>query len=300
MSTPLTDITTDVPLVLKAGPVTAPTLRLQFLFLVRESRLLQWAVLWIGLSIALALVGYRLAPYDPTEATANSDQPPSWAHLFGTDSSGFDVFSRTITSPQVDIGVAVSATLLGLIGGSLVGIVASYSRGWLGAAIMSVSDTIQSIPSFVVIMVVVVLLGPRFTNIVLVVAMVEVPLYVRLMRSQVLSIRERAFAETARASGNRPWRIAVWHVLPNALAPVLAQASITFGVAILITAGLSFIGAGVRQPTPEWGQMIAVGSPEILIGNWWQAIFPGIAMVSTVFAFAVLGEAVQTIALRRR
>lgn len=280
--------------------VSAPTLGRQFAHLLRESHLLKFAVFWILAVLFLVAFGSTIAPYDPTSASPALNQSPNGTHWFGTDSSGFDILSRVISAPRLDVLIAVLATLLGLVLGSFVGIAASYSRGSLSSAVLSVSDTVQAIPGFIVIVILVVIVGPSFATIILVVGIVEIPLYVRLMRSQVLSLRERAFVETARASGNPSWRIAVRHVLPNALAPGLAQASITFGTAILITAGLSFVGAGIRPPTPEWGQMIAAGTQGILIGQWWPVVFPGLAMVVTIFAFAIVGEAMQTIVLRRR
>jgi peptide/nickel transport system permease protein len=279
---------------------SAPTFRQQFLVLVRESWLLKFALAWISLVIFLAIFGYAVAPFDPTRATANTDAPPSGEHWFGTDSSGMDVFSRVITAPRIDVSIAIGATLLALTCGAIIGIAASYSRGWGASLIMRASDTMQAAPAFIVILIFVVMVGPSYLNIILILAIVEVPLYVRLIRSEVLSLRERAFVETARASGNSPVRIAFRHVLPNSMAPALAQASITFGVAILLIAGLSFVGAGVQPPTPEWGQMIADGTSGILLGRWWEVVFAGLAMVGTVFSFAVLGEALQTIALRRR
>ena len=140
-----------------------------------------------------------------------------------------------------------------------------------------------------------VLLGPRFTNIVIVVALAEMPIYLRLIRTQVLSLRERTFVEAARANGDSDVAIAVRHVLPNALAPGLAQAPITLASAILVTAGLSFIGAGDPPPTPEWGGMIDRGRNARSSGHWWTSVFPASRWPSTVFGFAVVGEALQTI-----
>jgi peptide/nickel transport system permease protein len=132
-----------------------------------------------------------------------------------------------------------------------------------------------------------------------VIALLNGPIYLRLIRAEVLSLRERTFVEAARANGDHGVSIAIRHVLPNAMTPGFAQASITFGFAILITAGLSFIGAGVQPPTPEWGSMIAAGKDGVVIGVWWPSVFPGIAMSLTVFGFAIIGEALQAVLLRR-
>ena len=135
-------------------------------------------------------------------------------------------------------------------------------------------------------------------NIVLVIALLNIPIYVRLVRSQVLSLRERTFVEAGKAAGTTELNVAFRHVLPNGLSPALAQVPITIGFAILITAGLSFIGAGVQPPTPEWGAMVASGAEGIIIGEWWTSFFPGVAISLTVFGFAVAGEALRAVFLR--
>jgi peptide/nickel transport system permease protein len=142
-------------------------------------------------------------------------------------------------------------------------------------------------------MVLVALAGRSTANIVIALAFVYTPIYIRLTRAEVLNQKNRGFIEAARALGNRELTIALRHVLPNSLAPALIQSSVTIGFAILLTAGLSFVGAGVRPPTPEWGLMIASGANEIILGEWWSSVFPGIAISITVFGFAVLGDALE-------
>jgi peptide/nickel transport system permease protein len=161
------------------------------------------------------------------------------------------------------------------------------------------SDTVQAFPLFVLAIVVVVMAGRHNWVIVVVIALLNVPIFLRLIRSEVVSLRERTYVEAARAVGDRGTSIAVRHVLPNAMAPGFAQASITFGYSILIIAGLSFIGAGVQPPTAEWGSMIAAGKDGVIIGQWWPSVFPGLAMSLTVFGFAVVADAVQAVFLRR-
>jgi len=132
-----------------------------------------------------------------------------------------------------------------------------------------------------------------------VIALLNIPIFLKLIRTEVLSLRERVFVESARAGGDNGLSIALRHVLPNALSPGFAQASITMGYSIIIAAGLSFIGAGVQPPTPEWGSMIAAGANGIQIGQWWPSLFPGIAMSLTVFGFAVVGETLQSVLMRK-
>jgi peptide/nickel transport system permease protein len=263
-------------------------------------------------SIFLAAFGPFLAPFDPTVPSADiSVRPPSLhrvpglildtifgrldepVHWFGTDSAGLDVFSRVIAAPRIDIFVGLAATTLSLICGTLLGLISGYFRGRGSGFLTRASDVFQSFPVFILAMILVVLTGRSSTNIVLTLAVLFVPIYLRLTRSQVLVERTRTYVEAARVVGNRETAIALRHVLPNALGPSLTQGSVTIGWAILLTAGLSFVGAGVRPPTAEWGSMIATGANLIILGEWWPSVFPGIAISLTVFGYAILGDALE-------
>lgn len=279
--------------------VRALTMREHFVAIIKKNRLVQVGAFFVFVFVLLAIIGPYVTPYNTTAATNDTIQGPSGAHWFGTDQSGFDIFSRVLAAPRIDVTIAVVATLLSLVMGSLIGLMASFFRGFAGELVMRISDTVQAFPLFVLAIVVVVGFGRSYVVIVIVIALLNVPIYLRLIRAEVLSLRERTFVEAARATGDRGASIAIRHVLPNAMTPGFAQASITFGYSIIITAGLSFIGAGVQPPTPEWGSMIAAGKDGIIIGQWWTSVFPGIAMSACVFGFAVVGEAIQDIILRR-
>lgn len=279
--------------------IRAATMREHFVSILKGSLLTKIGLFFVIVFVLLAIIGPYITPYNTTAATDSVNQGPSGAHWFGTDASGFDIFSRVLAAPRIDVTIAVVATLLSLVIGSLIGLLASFFRGWAGELVMRFSDTVQAFPLFVLAIVVVVGFGRSYVVIVIVIALLNVPIYLRLIRAEVLSLRERTFVEAARATGDRGVSIAIRHVLPNAMTPGFAQASITFGYSIIITAGLSFIGAGVQPPTPEWGSMIAAGKDGIIIGQWWTSVFPGIAMSACVFGFAVVGEAVQDIFLRR-
>ena len=279
--------------------VRAATMREHFVSILKGSLLTKIGLLLVIVFVMLAIIGPYITPFDTTAATDSVNQAPSGKHWFGTDASGFDIFSRVVAAPRIDVTIAVVATLLSLVIGSLVGLLASFFRGWAGELVMRFSDTVQAFPLFVLAIVVVVGFGRSYVVIVIVIALLNVPIYLRLIRAEVLSLRERTFVEAARATGDRGVSIAIRHVLPNAMTPGFAQASITFGYSIIITAGLSFIGAGVQPPTPEWGSMIAAGKDGIIIGQWWTSVFPGLPMSACVFGFAVVGEAVQDIFLRR-
>ena len=259
----------------------------------------------IGVGIALITIllipfGPMLAPFNPTTADPNAILlGPSAQHWFGTDSSGFDVFSRVIAAPRIDVSVALISTGISFVLGSIIGLFASFYEGWLGEVVMRSADVVQAFPLFVLAMIIVTTAGESLTALVFAIAFLNTPIFVRLMRSQVLSMKRRSFVDAARATGNREWVIALRHVLPNCLEPGLIQASVTIGFAVILTAGLSFVGAGVRPPTAEWGSMIAADANSLILGEWWPSVFPGIAMSLSVLGFAILGEGLQDILGRR-
>ena len=244
-------------------------------------------------SMLLAAFGPLLAPYPPMEANPGQQLlSPSGAHWFGTDDVGMDVFSRVISAPRIDLGIALSATVLALTIGTAIGGIAGYFRTWWSELIMRISDLIQSFPVFILAMVLVTITGQEIWIVVVVIAFVNVPLYVRLIRAELLSLRERTFVEAAIVLGVPPQRIIRRHLIPNVIGIIINQASITMGVAMLLTAGLSFVGAGVRVPTPEWGLMIATGASSIVTGQWWPSVFPGVALSMSVFGFALFGDGI--------
>ncbi len=261
-------------------------------YLVRTQPTALVGAIIVTLAIVLAVVGPVIGPFDARTAyPGNQLQPPSLRHLMGTDSNGMDVFSRVIASPRTDLTIAILGTLGAIVLGVPLGLIAGYYRGFLSELLMRMSDIVQSFPVFLLGMALVVVTGQEIKNVVYVVATINCPIYVRLVRSQVLFLRERPFIEAARALGGRDRWLIREHILPNSIGPVVANASITIGWAILLTAGLSFIGAGVRVPTPEWGSMIAVGAKNVYTGEWWPSVFPGVALAVTVLGFALLGEA---------
>ena len=230
-------------------------------------------------SLFLAVFGNSLAPYDPQEPVGDFSMPPSADHWFGTDGSGLDVFSRVLAAPRVDVAIAVTAAIVSAVLGTGIGLYAGY--------------ILQSFPVFILAMVLVTLTGRNVVNLIFVLAFLYTPIFVRLTRSEVLTQRTRTYVEAARATGNSEFQIATRHVLRNSLAPSLVQLSVTVGFGILLTAGLSFVGAGVRPPTPEWGIMIASGAPNIILNEWWTSVFPGIAISITVFGYAAAGNAIE-------
>ncbi len=283
---------------------TAARGRLHFFLSVlraRPSFALGYAI--VAVICLCAIFAPLIAPYDPVKADpANFLKPPSWSHIMGTDATGMDIFSRIIYAPRIDLAIALAGTLISAVLGSLLGAAAGYyqtRRGiWSFAAgfIMRASDVLQAFPVFVFAIAVVAVLGQSLYSVVIAVAFVNTPIYLRLMRSQVLSVRRMRYVEAAYVAGVSDRAILMRHVIPNSLAPVLAQLSVNIGWAILLTAGLSFIGAGVEAPTPEWGSMIAMGYQNVITGHWWPSIFPGLALAITVFGFALIGSSVEVLA----
>lgn len=251
----------------------------------------------------LAIAAPLIAPYSPTEADSLSFlQPPSAAHPFGTDNVGMDIFSRAIYAPRIDLTIAVLGTLLSaLVGGSIGAIVGFYSTGrgirvWLSFTVMRAADVLQAFPVFVFAIALVASLGQSIQTVVLAIAFVNAPIYLRLMRSQVLSIRSMRYVEASQVNGLSDIHTIIRHVVPNAMAPVLAQLSVNIGWGILLTAALSFVGAGVRAPTPEWGSMIATGFQNVVTGQWWPSMFPGAMLAVTVFGFSLVGSSIEVLA----
>jgi len=278
----------------------------------RPDWLFRFGVAIVAVVTVLALIGPHIGPYSPTLTTPRVAVPPPgltqipgllWGqitgtlpyppHWFGTDVSGYDVFSRVIAAPRTDLVIALLANGLSLALGVLLGLLAGYFRNAGTELLMRVSDVMQSFPVFISAMVLVALAGRSTANIIIALAFVYTPIYIRLTRAEVMAQTARGFVEAARALGQPELQIALRHVLPNSLTPALIQSSVTIGFAILLTAGLSFVGAGVRPPTPEWGLMISTGANQIILGEWWPSVFPGIAISLTVFGFAVLGNALE-------
>ncbi|MBD1599064.1 ABC transporter permease [Pseudomonas typographi] len=235
-----------------------------------------------------------IAPYSPETADPiNALQQPSSSHLFGTDVSGMDIFSRVVFATRINLLISVTAVAIAFVIGVPIGLAIGYYKGWLGSLAMRLFDFIQSFPVFVLGMVLVSVMGQEIWNVAIVLAVLFTPVFARLIRAEVLSLRDRPFIAAARCSGATDRTIMFQHILPNALTPAIVQISISIGMAILLTAGLSFVGAGVRMPTPEWGLMVSNGAQQMILGIWWVALFPGLAIVFSVLTFALLGDAAK-------
>jgi peptide/nickel transport system permease protein len=249
----------------------------------------------------LGLLAPLIAPYGPLEGNAAATlQPPSWSHLFGTDSIGFDIFSRTLYAARLDLAIALGAVAIALVVGCTFGAIAGFLGRTVDEVVMRVMDMVSAFPSFILALGVVAALGPSVPNLILAIAFVNVPVYARLLRVRILSVREAQYVRAATALGLPRWRILVVHVLPNSWAPIFVQSTLQAGYAILEAAGLSFIGLGVRVPRPEWGVMINMGLQYIVSGQWWISFFPGMAIALTVMGFNLIGDGLQDVLDPRR
>ncbi|MEO8154533.1 MAG: ABC transporter permease [Rhizobacter sp.] len=266
-----------------------------------ENRLTLVAVVILGLLLVCAALGSWLAPYDPlTTDGAARLAAPSMAHWFGTDALGRDILSRVIVATRLDLGMAISAVSLSFAIGLALGAVAGYFGGWTDRLLGRVMDTIMAFPLFVLAMGIVAALGNNVLNIIIATIVINLPFYYRFARSEVNVRRDLGYVEAARMGGNGPFQVLLHHIVPNILPPMMVQASLNMGWAILNAAGLSFIGLGVRAPTPEWGIMVSEGASNIISGEWWTFVFPGMALVLAVFCFNLLGDGLRDLLDPRR
>lgn len=252
-----------------------------------------FGIVIVAIFCAMALLAPVIAPYDPYTITPNFRTPPSLDHFFGTDSSGLDVFSRVVYGARLDLAVGLLGTLLSLVVGVLLALVIGYYQNPLTGLVLRALDLLQALPVFVLALAIVAIAGASLLNIIIVIGILNVPVYIRLVRSRILTLRQLPMIDAARCVGNSDLRILFKYVLPNAIEPALVQASVNVGWAILLTASLSFIGAGLPVPTPEWGAMVSVGAPMMVTGQWWAAFFPGLAIGISVFGFAALGDGIR-------
>lgn len=250
----------------------------------------------VVLTLAAVLAPY-LTPYaaeglgDPN--LENKFLAPSLGHPFGTDSLGRDVFARILFGARTSLTFGIMVVVIAVGIGAPLGALAGYFGGWVDEVIMRVTDVFLAFPPLLLAIAIASALGPNFINAILAIALTWWPWYTRLVRAQSLSLRERAFIEAAHGIGVNDLTIIRRHILPNVLTPVLVQATLDIGTAILTAAGLSFIGLGTQPPTADWGVMINIGRLFVLGGRWWIATFSGLAIFLTALAFNLLGDGVR-------
>ncbi len=283
---------------------TAPTLvaaeeptvsaRIGLLELAREHPRVMAAASLVALLFLVALLAPVISPHDPIATEPdNSYLPPlSPAHLLGTDELGRDLLSRTLWGARVSLPVAFVAVGVGLIVGGLIGLISGYRGRITDLLLMRLIDALLAFPGLILAVAIVAALGPSLTNAMIAIGVVAVPVYARLVRGQVLQLREMEFITATRSLGATPLRLVFRHLVPNLLNPVIVQVSLSAGFAILAEATLSFLGLGAQVPTPDWGQMINSGA-RFLNNDPWLAIVPGVAISLTVYSFNFLGDSLR-------
>jgi peptide/nickel transport system permease protein len=268
---------------------TFPTLTLQSL---RRPRWLSlplavgilMVLFWLLATVAAPL----MTSYDPLDMIARRLQPPSWQHWLGTDALGRDVYTRTIYGARHSLPIAAVVVAAAVSIGAFLGAISGFVGGFLGAAIMRLVDVTLAFPPMLLAMAVAASLGPGLGNAAVAMVMVWWPVYARLMRAQVLEVREREHVEAAVAAGAGRARVLFRHILPLCWTPVLISATMDLGQVILLAASLSFIGLGATPPTPEWGSMISDGASQFY--SWWIAMGPGLAILTIVLGFNFIGD----------
>jgi peptide/nickel transport system permease protein len=240
-----------------------------------------------------ALLASVLAPYDPlAQELGQRLRPPSPEHWLGTDSLGRDIASRILYGARISLIIGVVVVASAGVVGTAIGLIAGYAGGLVDEALMRLTEVFLAFPALILAMAIAGALGPSLTNAIIAIAAVTWAVYARLTRGQILSLRRREFVEAARAIGASRTRIVVRHLLPNALAPLMIQASFDLGSSIIAAAGLSFIGFGAQPPTPEWGVMISEGRNYISTQPW-LSLFPGLAILLAVGSFNLLGDGLR-------
>jgi peptide/nickel transport system permease protein len=252
----------------------------------------------IGLTVVLlfvlmALAAPLIAPYGPDQQSLTDRlKPPSPQHLFGTDDLGRDVLSRVMYGAQISLRVGILAVVIALVTGGALGLVAGYAGGWLDGLFMRLMDIVLAFPSTLMAIGIVAMRGPGLEMALVAIGIVNIPTYARLARSMALSLKEREYVLAARALGVAGPRMIGRHILPNALSPLIVQATLGIATAIIEAAALGFLGLGAQPPTPEWGLMLTNGRA-FLLNAPWAMIFPGLGILLTTLAFNLVGDGVR-------
>lgn len=262
---------------------------------VRRSVSAQLGIVLLGAVLVIAIAGPALWRTDPAATGAHPQQAPNLLLPFGSDQYGRDLLSRVLNGARLDIAIALLVALLATMLGALIGVIAGYVGGWIELVLMRVTDVMLAFPGFILALAIAAFLGNDIRNVIVAIAIAYTPVMVRLVRGHVLALRSAPYILASRTIGAPNWWIMLLHVLPNTLSPILVQTTLFMAWAVLDTAGLSFIGVGIRPPTPELGSITAEGASYMVSGAWWFALFPGIMIMLNVLAFNLIGDAVRDI-----
>ncbi len=272
-----------------------PSRGLQARFFIAENKLFVVGCVIFATILFATLFADWIAPYSPTKiAFPQKLQPPSLEHFMGTDRFGRDIFSRVLFGGQTSLSVGVFVTLMAILLGSPIGLIAGYFGGKIDTVMMRLTDVFLAFPPLLLPITIVAALGPGLFNAMIALVISWFPWYARIMRASVMRVRKELFIDAARAMGVRPSTIMIRHITPNSLTPIIVQGSMDFGFTILAAASLSFIGLGARPPTIEWGLMAATARTQFL-EHWWTALCPGFAIFLTVLAVNLMGDGLRDV-----
>jgi peptide/nickel transport system permease protein len=251
------------------------------------------SVLVLVLTVAWAVAPGLFTGYDPLAGVPREKlRPPSAAHLFGTDETGRDVFARVVHGAELSLSATVTAVLIALVTGTVLGLLAGARGGWLDTVLMRLTDVLLAVPAILLSLALVTALGFGTTKVAVAVGVANIANFVRLMRAEVLRVRTGVYVEAARAAGVRPSVVLARHILPNAAGPVLVLAVLQVGTAVLEISALSFLGYGAAPPTPEWGSLVAEGR-SFLASAWWMTSLPGLVIAAVVLSANRISRALE-------
>jgi len=266
-----------------------------FWYKIRRNPLTLLGLFLLLLILLLSIFAPLISPYEPTKINIPERfAQPSADHWFGTDEVGRDIFTRILYGARLSLGVGVAVVVGAGVIGTIIGAVSGYFGGRIDQLIMRLMDIILAFPALVLAMAIAATLGPNLQNAMLAIAIIKIPVYVRLARAETLALREKLFVKAAVTFGIPSWRIIVRHIIPNALSPVIIQVTLDIGDAILLVATLGFLGLGAQPPTPEWGAMISIGW-KYLLDYWWYPTFPGLALFLASCGFNLIGDGIRDI-----
>lgn len=285
----MTDVTPDTT------PIDAPDLppmKSRFRAVFSKDRKAQVGILILLIFTIGAVLAPWIAPYDPNAMTLNMMSNPSTSHILGTDDLGRDLFSRILYGTQISLFVGISTVAISLVLGVGLGVLAGYYGGWIDAIIMRYIDLQWAFPNFIIAVYLVAVFGTGLLNVIVAIALAFLDDFARIARSMVLTLKEEQFVDAARVQGFSDLRIMVKHILPNAMAPIIVQATVSVSYAILGEASLSFLGLGVRADTPTWGLILSDGR-SFISSAWWLGLYPGLAIMLVVLSINFIGDALR-------
>jgi peptide/nickel transport system permease protein len=248
----------------------------------------------LALLVLVAALAPLVAPYDPSKMTSGTETlgPPSAQHWMGTDDLGRDVFSRILFGAKISLTIGLIAVGISLLAGTAIGLFAGYYGGRRDWIIMRFIDILMSMPGVLLALVVIAILGVGITNVMVALGVANIPIFVRIVRGSVLSVREEPYVESAKAAGSRDGRVLLRYLLPNIIGPLLVVSTLLVADALLMASGLSFLGLGAQPPSPEWGAMLSAGR-QYIRQAWWTTVFPGGAIATAVLAINLVGDGMR-------